>query len=129
MNKKIFTALILTSILAAPAFCADNFNKRLSICNPYKTEFTASNGQVYEKSVMGAHLDVETGLRSCVFYTQVAQNSYKLCNISMSALNRKNIDFSQAKCLMTDVKGLESMKRELAAGNYYTRRAIINRMH
>ncbi len=129
MKKKLLITLLASSIIAAPAFCADNFTKRLNICNPYKTKFTAKNGETYTKSVMGAHLEIETGLRSCVYYIQEAQNVYKLCNIPMSALKRDNIDFSAAKCLSTDADGIKEMQRELAAGTYYTQRAIINRMH
>lgn len=129
MKKKLLITLLISSIIAAPALCADNFTKRLNICNPYKTKFTAKNGETYTKSVMGAHLEIETGLRSCVYYIQEAQSVYKLCNIPMSALKRDNIDFSAAKCLSTDADGLKEMQRELAAGTYYTQRAIINRMH
>lgn len=129
MKKKLLITLLISSIIAAPALCADNFTKRLNICNPYKTKFTAKNGETYTKSVMGAHLEIETGLRSCVYYIQEAQSVYKLCNIPMSALKRDNIDFSAAKCLSTNADGLKEMQRELAAGTYYTQRAIINRMH
>lgn len=129
MNKKLSAALMTFFIFVAPAFSADNFMKRLNICNPYKTSYVANDGQSYIKSVMGAHLEIETGLRSCIFYIQEAQNSYKLCNMPMSSLNKKDLDLSDAKCLMTDENGLKKMKQDLAAGTYYMQRAIINKMH
>ena len=110
MKKKLLITLLISSIIAAPAFCADNFTKRLNICNPYKTKFTAKNGETYTKSVMGAHLEIETGLRSCVYYIQEAQNVYKLCNIPMSALKRDNIDFSAANAFPPTLTGSKKCK-------------------
>lgn len=119
--KKKFTLLLCTLLAGTGlAFAAqDLFLKRLAICNPYKTVYkNPVTGESFEKAVIGVKTDSLSGNLYCVYYKQVAQGQYQLCQRRTTELRDGGPFDKKTECRYTNLAGINDAKKEVAQRNY-----------